>query len=189
MTFTWTGCNADDVYWLRCLQRQKASYWLLANLRIKNSTYDHCRMGIDIHWQIANKRQRTGKSLWRTFWSQKYTVDIGSDGGVANGAGTLGWKIVSSNNDTVLFQDLGPIDRPAEFDSSTCSKLGGYAAPPLLQATLFGQQALGNLSQVPLLMVHRQHQQWAKCTQACPVEETNATQHILIMLLPSAKRC
>jgi hypothetical protein len=66
------------------------------------------------------------------------TVDIASNGGLANGIGTFGWKIVTTNNDTVLFQGSCPIDGPAEVDSSTCSELGGYAAP-LLLATLLAR--------------------------------------------------
>jgi hypothetical protein len=86
---------------------------------------------------LANYEQlATDQQVWRAFRSRKHTVDIASDGGLANGIGTFGWKIVTTNNDTVLFQGSGPIDGPAEVDSSTRSELGGYAAPLLLATSL-----------------------------------------------------
>ena len=80
------------------------------------------------------KQQVTDLTIWRHFRSKKKIIIV-SDGGLARGIGTFGWKIVGSNNET-LFAGAGPIDGPSEIGSSTRSELGGFAAPLLLVVSL-----------------------------------------------------
>ena len=72
--------------------------------------------------------------IWRAFRARK-TIVIVSDGGLAEGVGTFGWKIVAANN-TTLYAGAGPIDGPKEISSSTRSELSGLAAPLLLVTCL-----------------------------------------------------
>jgi hypothetical protein len=72
--------------------------------------------------------------IWRDFRAKK-KVTIVSDGGLADGIGTFGWKIVGTNNQT-LFAGAGPVDGPHEMGSSTRSELGGLAAPLFLVVAL-----------------------------------------------------
>jgi hypothetical protein len=72
--------------------------------------------------------------IWRNFRSKK-KVTIVSDGGLTEGIGTFGWKLVGSNNET-LYAGAGPIDGPADMGSSTRSELGGLAGPLLLVVSL-----------------------------------------------------
>ena len=72
--------------------------------------------------------------IWTELRSKK-KVTIVSDGGLAEGIGTFGWKIVGTKNQT-LFAGAGPVDGPHEMGSSTRSELGGLAAPLFLVVAL-----------------------------------------------------
>ena len=76
----------------------------------------------------------TDVTIWKEFRSKK-KVTIVSDGGLADGIGTFGWKIVGTKNQT-LFAGAGPVDGPHEMGSSTRSELGGLAAPLFLVVAL-----------------------------------------------------
>ena len=89
--------------------------------------------------------------IWRHFRSKKKVVIV-SDGGLALGIGTFGWKIVSSTNDT-LFAGAGPIDGPRDMGSSTRSDSGGprRTTPISRQPSPF----LGPQAQVQVSLDHR----------------------------------
>jgi hypothetical protein len=72
-------------------------------------------------------QKATDITIWRSFRSKK-KVTIVSDGGLAEGVGTFGWKIIGLDNET-LYAGAGPIDGPMEEGSSTRSELGGLTAP------------------------------------------------------------
>ena len=76
----------------------------------------------------------TDLTIWKEFRSKK-KVTIVSEGGLADGVGTFGWKLVGSTNQT-LFAGAGPVDGPPEMGSSTRSELGGLAAPLFLVVAL-----------------------------------------------------
>jgi hypothetical protein len=80
------------------------------------------------------RQVETDLAIWKEFRSKK-KVTIVSDGGLAEGIGTFGWKLVGSKNQT-LFAGAGPIDGPHEIGSSTRSELGGLAAPLFLVVAL-----------------------------------------------------
>jgi hypothetical protein len=73
-------------------------------------------------------------TIWRSFRSKK-KITIVSDGGLSEGVGTFGWKIVGSDNVT-LYAGAGPIDGPQEEGTSTRSELGGLTAPLFLVVSL-----------------------------------------------------
>jgi hypothetical protein len=66
--------------------------------------------------------------IWRAFRSKR-RLTIATDGSLLPKAGTFGWTITTSKNDT-LFHGSGPIDGPIEIGSSTRSELGGFTGPP-----------------------------------------------------------
>lgn len=80
----------------------------------------------------------TDEQVRRAFRYKGRTIDIASDGGLSNGIGTFGWKMVTTckSTDVVLFQGSGPIDGPSEVGSSTRSELGGFTAPILLAVAI-----------------------------------------------------
>jgi ribonuclease HI len=84
------------------------------------------------------KQVATHIQIWKAFRRKDTTIDIASDGGLANTIGTFGWKIVAifRQNEQVLYQGAGTIDGPTEVGSSTRSELGGLTAPLLLATTL-----------------------------------------------------
>ena len=92
------------------------------------------------HQRLVQNYQQiaTELEIWRAFRKRGRTIDIASDGGLANKVGTFGWKIVTTirSKEVTLFQGSGPIDGPAEIGSSTRSELGGFTAPILLVTTL-----------------------------------------------------
>jgi hypothetical protein len=88
---------------------------------------------------LSNYQQQASElEIWRAFSKRGRTIDIASDGGLADKVGTFGWKMVTTlkSVDVVLFQGSGPIDGPTEIGSSTRSELGGFTAPILLATTL-----------------------------------------------------
>ena len=72
----------------------------------------------------------TDNKVFQSFRARSL-LTIATDGSLQESAGTFGWKLTNKHH-LILFQDSGPVDRPHESGSSTCSELGGFMAPLLL---------------------------------------------------------
>jgi hypothetical protein len=77
----------------------------------------------------------TDLEVWRAFRDKRSRLEIVTDGSLADGIGTFGWRLLRPPT-LVLFQGSGPVNGPIELATSTRSELGGFAAPLLLVAAI-----------------------------------------------------
>ena len=80
------------------------------------------------------KQHVTAEEAWNAC-NTEAAVTFATDGGLKGTQGTFGW-IISTSDNTLLYEGAGPVDNPPESSSSTRSELGGYAAALLFYQLL-----------------------------------------------------
>lgn len=77
------------------------------------------------------ERVASDEQIWRAFRRSRSHLYLASNGGLGDNLVTHGW-ILSSTGKHVLFRCSGPVDGPYNTNSSTRSKLGGFASALIL---------------------------------------------------------